>query len=349
MKLYIYTSLILLLAACSNVAHHEQWLAIDFNGTIKQEIYLQTTDNVCIDTAHADNYIYRFDIADLPYGVYNVVTPDSAYIPIVKDNDDNITICARRNHLREATTDNSSVVNLWKINVMSSKYNAAIDSILTHNRPTAANRKAVAAQINAVVNQWKPIVAEMVTENSNSLCVLPLLKFGESSTPLFNLIDDYNMYKYVVDNADEKLSNNEEITKLRNILTDNADIVSFVHTYNIGHTLPDVSLRTNDASVVKVRDLAKPSIIICNADSSSNAANIWNYISAKRFLGYVVLADVPTTISGNATYNIIRGELTGTNAVTLRKLQPIIIAADANGEITHIVPYATYEDDALYW
>lgn len=349
MKTRLLIPMLMLLAACTDEVRREQWLSIDFNGTIKHDVYLYNANNEPIDTASADKYIYRFNIAELPYGVYSIVTPDSAAIPIAKDDDGNITICARLNHFDDATTDNAAVANLWEINRVCAQYDAAIDAILTHNAPTVANRRVVAAQINAVVKHWKPIVKQLVEKNSKSLCVLPLLKFGEKSSPLFNIIDDYDMYKSVADNADGKFANNEDIMRLRALLADNAELVSFVRHSKIGDALPDVGIRTKDGITVNARELGKPAIIICSTDSSVNAINIWNSVSAKRYAGFTIMADVPASVSGNIAYNITKGQLVGKDAVMLRKLQPIVIAADADGKITHIAPFATYDDDALIW
>lgn len=334
--------------ACSSEQPDGQWLVIDFNGTINQDIYLQNIDNENIDTAFCQDYVYRFDIADLDYGLYNICIADSLYLPIIKDTDAPINICARLGHLDEATTDNETNANLWKFNKLSNLYDTEIDSALAVEAPSAANRKQVAARVNAVKKRWKSTISNLALQNAGSLGTLHLLRLGWHSSPLFNIVDDYDFYIKIINSANGKLAESEEFALIKKYVNEHAEQVQFIRRCADGEKAPDVSLRSRVGTIISTQQPDKPTILVFAADSTANVSALWQNLQQKRYSGFLLLADVPAAISGNLTYNIIRGNIVGADAEKLRKMQPVVLSVDTKGAILNFIPFASSDDYALY-
>lgn len=319
MKLKAIIATIIAITSACTTQQSEKNLTIDLNGTFHATLraYALPDTTTAIDSAYLCEGVYRFSTASWPYGCYRLIIDSCNYIDIVAQAETPINICARVNHLNEATTDDRETELLWNIERLQIQADtmAVSDSLRMATRLRADKLR---------------------TQAITSITQLPLLNIRIGNVPIYNIVADYEIFEATANATMQIAPNNKEVMALNKLVRESKSRAMFMKQYGKGNNAPRFSFTTKSGISFSNEQLSKmPYVLYYDTDTTLQAQQRWDNISLARFANNKVVACVPQSFKIQKI-NVLVGLFDAETTKHFVQMQPVAIYVDANGKITDI-------------
>ena len=296
-------------------------LLIDLNGTTANTIYAYALPNITdvIDSATAKASVYHFDTSEWPYGFYRFTIDSINHIDIVTNGNAPINICARLNHLLEATTNDTETNLLWNVE----RLQAVADTITL---PT-----------DSLISVLRQQADHIRSHAANSIVMLPLLNLHVQQTNIYNIVADHNIFVAATPILHRIDSTNATAATLIAQTEEAKKMTDFAAKYQKTNELPQFSLSTASGYTVNNNNLAgTPFVLYYSTDTTSQGIQRWETISWARFSNQKVVACVPQKYLKTPKTNIFIGTFDAQTTQTFSCAESVAIYVDKQGVITKV-------------
>ncbi len=353
MRLSLFILLTLLAGACSDGNLPQSYIYIDLNSTSTEPIVAQslTGSSQLTDTATAGaDGVYIFDTKDWDADIYRLRISQDEAIDVVVNKRDNVSIVARKNYCREATTNSRETQILWQVDSLQKQFLVAIDTIGNRNQPLTLpeNRKRAAAAINRCRTDIRAVLDTLLAAADSSIVSLAILKVGNGTANAYDIIDDHGEMTGRVLNIETQYKSNALAKSLLQQLEAVNGIRNAVNRFAVGKAAPKIDFvdkYDNERSTGEFAGV--PHVIVYGTEANDELLYIWQSIIPQRFNNVNIIGLIPPETDRAGKVNTTFGEpKRSADVEILRQFQPVVISVGSDGQIQDITLRATAADFA---
>lgn len=339
-----------MLTACAVGSDTERRvLLVDMNSTMFEPVVMKrlTGEPTAVDTAEADvNGVYIFDIDSVNDGFYALWSDTVKLFDIVLCEKATVKICGRRGYEREATTNSLATRLYWKLDSLHVDFESRCDTIVArHDISKREYRDSARVKINDALQNVRRCSDSLLHISGGMLTSVPILMAKYNGQRLYTINNDFELFEKYSQRIAQRYPENTLAQELGHQVDSLVKTVLFARRYKSGNKLPPITLKMTDAEDVTLPvQEVRPYVLFFAEDSTKQAADIWEELTATRPIACKIYAEIPAVMPLKRRYNINVGKLQNTDREILRQLQPVIIVTDKEGTIKKTVFKARLSD-----
>ncbi len=351
----VIITLTILLAAVISCQKPEQiGVLVDFNGTLKDTLYLRYLKSAYeqSDTATLrKDGVYYFNFSNKPYGCYRLVADSLHTFDFVYDKDTLIKINAILTKIEYATFSGSNSTKMVKeAGLLLNAFEKDLDTLFYQLQITnpdqlpISKRDSLMRQIDTIRVAYKLLTDSIINYNQGNFGNILIMNHKSNNIPLYNVYQDYDRYNEVAETILAKYPNNETAIGYKQNLALMQQPVTRLKSLKAGRIMMEMEIRINDSTFVNLSQQKqhRKAVFIHSYSTDFNIqTSDLSVVQALKQKGFEIYEASTDSIIATAKESWTKGVINKPENYFNNLPLPIILLMEANDQIIYQTPYIT--------